>query len=736
MRIGFFLDNLDEEYQISIYKCIRAEAAALGLDLICIQGETLLNYREEGGSKPFPSLEFISADGLLILTSVIGTRTAPAPLPPLQSIINIPVVSIGCRLLDYHSIVVQNKESMTLLMNHLIDFHGYRKFLYLGGPVLHPDNMVREQIFRKTINSLKKDFPGLEGKVMNGEFHQTSAMMMMLEYMDAHLNAPPDIIVAASDNIALGAMELLRVRSEPLWRDCPVTGFDDIDQASWEIPALTTIRQPLEEMGKLAVRTLWDLIQGKKVPQTIHVKSELKIRNSCGCKAQWKRKDDANLPVHAGSKTANRSEYNMQNVSLLGQTLITVNSPEDMLPPLHFFLTNLAVKIFYLILYPVPLEQTGKKGNLIYQKNDNREFFTADHPVTIDMKDFFTNTIVESAKPHSWCVYYLRSGREYLGLIVYDAPNRVHPQMCSAAIFLANTVKRLQIYGDEKEQSLRLEQEVALRTKDLTETYKKLQEETARRTAVEAEILRISEMERLRFSMDLHDDICQRLAGISMFCKSLINSVSSQSFLPELSELIDETLTRTRHYAHDSFPMELDALGLKDALSALCHTVTRQSSGGVSAAGINAGGHKICHCVFSWSGPEKSPFSPAQDLNIYRIVQEALQNAVKHAAANHIQVTVHSGKKNFTVTVSDNGAGIPRLNEEETSSAEIKRYIKGGGLGLRSMRYRAHQLGAEYIFESSEHEGTKVEIRISLKSEIGKPLRRGSRGEPSPYGLG
>ncbi|MDR2701852.1 MAG: substrate-binding domain-containing protein [Spirochaetaceae bacterium] len=744
MRIGLFLDNLDEEYQISVYKGIRAEAAALALDLICIQGETLLNYREDSGGKPFPSLEFLSADGILILTSVIGTRTASAPMTALRRVFNIPVVSIGNRLLDYPSIVVKNKESMTLLMEHLIEFHGYRKLLYLGGPAQHPDNLSREHIFRRTINSLGKKFPGLEGKVMNGEFHQTSAMMMLREYMDANPNAPPEVIVAASDNIALGALELLRVRQEPLWSDCPVTGFDDIDQASREIPALTTIRQPLEEMGKLAVKTLWDLMQCKETSQIIHVESELKIRNSCGCKVQWKSRDDANVPDHTDGGTANRSEYNMQNVSLLGQALITVNSPEEMLSPLRFFLTNLAVKTFYLILYPTPLEQIGKKGNLIYQKTGNKEFFTADHPVTVDMTDFFSNTIIikavtertvthpaipnpaEFSEPHSWCVYYLRSSKEYLGLIVYEAPDRVHPQMCNAAIFLANTVKRLQIYGDEKEQSLRLEQEVALRTKDLTETYQKLREEVARRTAVEAEVLRISEMERLRFSMDLHDDICQRLAGISMFCKSLINSVSSHSFLPELFDLIDETLIRTRRYAHDSFPMELDALGLKEALSALCHTVTKQSSCGINTGGIhasgknaggkNAGGQNACRCVFSWSGPEKSPFSPAHDLNIYRIVQEALQNAVKHAAANQIQVTVHSGRKIFTVTVSDNGVGIPRPNEEEPGPAEMTRYIKGGGLGLRSMRYRAHQLGAEYIFESSEQEGTRVEIRISLKN--------------------
>jgi signal transduction histidine kinase len=323
-----------------------------------------------------------------------------------------------------------------------------------------------------------------------------------------------------------------------------------------------------------------------------------------------------------------------------------------------------------------------------------------DHPATLEMSDFFSDLSGVINTNRVWCVYYLRSGMEYLGFIVYEASDRVHPQMCSAAVFLANTVKRLQIYKDEKKQSVKLEQEVTVRTRDLSETYRKLQEEVQRRMAVEAEVLRISEIERLRFSMDLHDDICQRLAGISMFCKSMMHGVSPQSFLPELSELIDETLARTRRYAHDSFPVELDALGLKEALDALCYTVTRQNA---------------CRCIFSWSAPDKSLFTSAQDLNIYRIVQEAIQNAVKHAGANRINVNVRAKEGIFSVTILDNGSGGLRPDEENSLSTDIKRYIKGGGLGLRSMRYRAHQLGAEYIFKSSEEGGTRVEIRIPLR---------------------
>jgi signal transduction histidine kinase len=171
------------------------------------------------------------------------------------------------------------------------------------------------------------------------------------------------------------------------------------------------------------------------------------------------------------------------------------------------------------------------------------------------------------------------------------------------------------------------------------------------------------------------------------------------SFLPELSELIDETLARTRRYAHDSFPMELNVLGLKEALDALCHTISRQNT---------------CRCNFTWSAPDKPFFNSTQDLNIYRIVQEALHNAVRHAKATNINVQIYADNSVFSVTVHDNGTGDSRLNEEMADVTDVRQFVKKGGLGLRSMRYRAHQLGAEYIFKSSEEDGTRVEINIPL----------------------
>jgi signal transduction histidine kinase len=725
MRIGLFLKNLDEEYQISIYKGVRAEAEALDIDLICVQGEMpQYNLGREGD--PFPSRKFLTVDGILFLSSVL-LNSAELPYMPgsfgqpetaktraefsmdFKALFGgIPVVSLGSRLPGIPSIYTKSRKSMKALLDHLVVFHGYRNILYIGGPVNHPDNIVREGIFRAYIGRNKKHLDGLKGTILNGEFLEMSGMVIARDYYSAHAEDPPDVIIAANDNMAIGVQGMLQTLENGRWRDCPVTGFDDINQARFEAPALTTVRQSMDEIGRLGVRTLRDLISGRRAPAVIQLESELIIRNSCGCAAVPADIGDIDLFPDSGLSGAGyraiKSEYHLRNVSLLGQSLATVNSLGETLPHVQFFLTNLDVKYFYLILYGSPLPYIGSTGNLVFRRVPGEDESFADNLRPAEFRDFFNDITIRDRKGNrAWCVSHLRFGSECLGLIVYEAPDTVHPQLGSAAIFLANTVKRLLIHEDEQERSRRLEREVAFRTRDLLEANRKLQEEAKRRMEVEAEILRISEMERLRFSMDLHDDICQRLAGISMYCKSFSGEsrreeAELKAAVNELSLLIDETLQRTRRYAHDSFPVELDSLGLRNALDALCRRVGEQ-------APVN--------CVYTWSPEVPSPLAPAQEINVYRIVQEALQNAVKHAGADRVTVDIRAGGAFFAAVVEDNGRGDPLLMEDGAPKNRKGRE----GLGLRSMRYRAHQLGAEYRFSSSAAGGTRVEIRVPLKPE-------------------
>ncbi|MDR2419337.1 MAG: substrate-binding domain-containing protein [Treponema sp.] len=698
MRVELFLNNLDEAYQISMYRAIRNEVDALGIELVCVQHAMPDRYHldrlvHKRDLERFLMRERVGADGVLLLTSVVIRDDNEATSVVRMADRSFPLVSIGGRMFDFPSIVVNGRAPMERLLEHLIQDHGYRKLLFLCGPERNQDSCEREAVFQSFING------GISGEVIHGEFNETSGMVLMRDYIAAHPHQPLDAVIAASDTIALGVRRVLDASRDPGWKRCALTGFDDIPQSHLELPALTTIHQPFDAMGKIAVRLLCDSIMGKDTPLVTQVEAELRLRNSCGCKDMaWKQRErgryweltcdtqelsqeTAYSVTHNAAQNALWQERCLSYVSVFGQDLTSVNTIQEIIPRLRFFLTNLGVEVFYLFINKQPSLKPPGSSALVLKRDKEDGELAYKNPPNINLTTFFTGL------DSSVCLYHLRSGNEYIGLIVYDTQNALHPHICSAAIFIANTIKRLLILEKEQRWAKQLEKEVALRTRDLNA-------EAKRRVAVEAEVLRISELERLRFSLDLHDDICQRLAGISMFARSLASGLSGISLLPELSDMIDETLQRTRQYAHDSFPVELDTFGLRGALESLCNTINH-----------------ACRCNFHWLAlTEKSPLSTRQDINVYRIIQEAVQNAVKHSGASRISVEIEMSALFFIARVRDNGKGKPALNSEDPILAGNKQCA---GLGLRSMRYRAHQLDAEYVFNSTE-QGTLVETRVPL----------------------
>jgi signal transduction histidine kinase/DNA-binding LacI/PurR family transcriptional regulator len=697
MRVELFLNNLDEAYQISMYRAVRDEVEALGIELVCVQRSTPERYHldrlvHKRDLERFFMRERVGADGVLLLAPVVIWDNNEVSSLVRMADRSFPLVSIGGRMFDFPAIVINGRAPMERLLEHLIQTHGYRKLLFLCGPKHNQDSYEREAVFRSFING------DISGEVIHGEFNETSGMVLMRDYIAAHPHEPLDAVIAASDAIALGVRRTLDAARDPRWKHCAITGFDDIPQSHLELPALTTIHQPFDAMGKIAVRLLRDAIMGKDTPLITQVEAELCLRNSCGCKDMaWKQQErgryweltsdaqDLSLETaysvsHSAAQNALWQERCLSYVSTFGQDLTSVNTMQEIIPRLQFFLTNLGVEVFYLFINKKPSLKPLSSSALILKRDKDGEF-AYKNPPNINLTEFFAGLY------SSVCLYHLRSGNEYIGLIVYDTQDALHPHICSAAIFIANTIKRLLILEKEQRWAKQLEKEVALRTRALNA-------EAKRRVAVEAEVLRISELERLRFSLDLHDDICQRLAGISMFARSLASGLSERSLLPELSDMIDETLQRTRRYAHDSFPVELDTFGLRGALESLCNTINH-----------------ACRCDFHWSAfTDKSPLSTQQDINVYRIIQEAVQNAVKHSGASRISVEIEMNTLFFIARVRDNGKGNPALNSEDPILAGNKR---SAGLGLRSMRYRAHQLNAEYVFNSTE-QGTLVETRVPL----------------------
>ena len=457
MRIAIFLNNLDEEYQLSVFKGIKAEAADLGIELICVQGESLpaklpAAMGENTANSLFPSRHIIGADGILFLSSVLFDRSNNEYSEQLKGMFNnTPFVSVGDSFFHYPSILIHTEKPMWDLMNHLILMHQYKKLLFIGGPAEHPDNIAREKIFSEAIEKHREVHPLLQGTVINGNFMEISGMEIAREYMNQHFDDPPDVIMAANDTMALGVRNFLLMQEDPRWNKCPVTGFDDISQSGLEIPTLTTVRQPLDELGRLGVRTLLDIIQGKDVPASITADAKLVIRNSCGCPLKPEQKA-ANLAHY-------RAIYHLRYLSAFGKSMTSIYTYEEIWKPLSFFLLNLEVPLFYLILFDEPRPDIALEGKLVFEKTRDKESYSLDDARKINIKDFFKGLSSASGTSRIWCMRYLCSGSEYLGLTVYEAPDLSQPQLSSGLILLTNTINRLFGYRKEIDRAVFLERD-------------------------------------------------------------------------------------------------------------------------------------------------------------------------------------------------------------------------------------------------------------------------------------
>ena len=231
--------------------------------------------------------------------------------------------------------------------------------------------------------------------------------------------------------------------------------------------------------------------------------------------------------------------------------------------------------------------------------------------------------------------------------------------------------------------------EVLVVVRDVTE-QKRLQKE----------ILDISNREQERLGHELHDGLAQQLMGIALLCKVLQKQLERES-LPEaaqakqIEKLVEDALSQTRSLARGLAPVEIDAGGLEVALEDLARRVERI--------------HGI-RCSFR---RERRVYtgSAAEALHLYRIAQEAVSNALRHANPTRISIDLSSINGRSRLTVVDDGSGISPNAESARKKGSI------GGMGLHIMRYRARMIDAIFDIRPAPGKGTLVSCEWSSAPE-------------------
>ena len=223
--------------------------------------------------------------------------------------------------------------------------------------------------------------------------------------------------------------------------------------------------------------------------------------------------------------------------------------------------------------------------------------------------------------------------------------------------------------------------------------HRALADANKRLHAMSKRVLSIQEEERRSISRELHDDIGQSLTALKIGLHRLVQRISDHDrvLLTECLDTADNTLDKLRDLSHELRPPQLDQLGLEGALEWL---VGRQRS----TTGLDF------KCEFAGLNARL----PAEIESVcYRITQEALSNATRHASAKQIRIRVELSDRLLTLAIRDDGVGF------DMNTAQ-KKALKTGSLGLISMEERAQLAGGRLKMRTVPGGGTTVQATFAL----------------------
>lgn len=194
----------------------------------------------------------------------------------------IPVVTLaGTPTRASVNISGDNAGGMRELAHHLLGVHGYRSIAYLSGHSDSPDNLARGRVVREV--AAQYGAPVSQGPRWTGEYSAAGGARVMRRLL-AEREPLPRAICCANDQTALGVIYELRQHGYQIPGDVAVTGFDDVSVARHVSPPLTTVRQPMQELGATAFGVLHAMINGERPEQRqILLPVQAVYRTSCGC---------------------------------------------------------------------------------------------------------------------------------------------------------------------------------------------------------------------------------------------------------------------------------------------------------------------------------------------------------------------------------------------------------------------------------------------------------------------
>ncbi|MEU7644550.1 LacI family DNA-binding transcriptional regulator [Streptomyces huasconensis] len=268
--LDLVFNDLDSPWAVEIIRGVEEVAHEQGVGTVV----SAIHDRAGAARRWMTNLRARASDGVILVTSVLE----PGLHDELRRL-GVPLVVIdpaGSPATQAPTVGATNWAGGMAATEHLVGL-GHRRIGFIEGPRRLLCSRARLDGYRAALDGAGVAVD--DELVVPGDFYHESGFTAMNRLLE--LTEPPTAVFAASDQMALGAIEALRQRGLRVPEDMSVIGFDDLPEVRWSSPPLTTVRQPLSDMGKLAARAVLDLARSvAPASPRVELATELVIRAS------------------------------------------------------------------------------------------------------------------------------------------------------------------------------------------------------------------------------------------------------------------------------------------------------------------------------------------------------------------------------------------------------------------------------------------------------------------------
>ncbi|MBN1498893.1 MAG: diguanylate cyclase [Spirochaetes bacterium] len=461
ITLALLIDEMYNEYTRTLTQGAIKAAKELGVSII-IYGVGALESPLKFSGMRNSSISLINPDDLqgiiyssASLSNFIGKEKY---LKFPEKYRQIPSIHIGIENPDLVSINIDNMKAMYDLVSHMIKVHGKKNIAYINGKTGVQESDERFAGFRKALHDNGIEFD--ERLVYDGFFLRNRGILAIEEFLDKR-NLKFDALVAANDHMAIYAMNELQNRGFNIPDDISVAGFDNLISAKSCFPPLTTVNQPVYELGYNAVKNLvLSIVTGSKI-DNISMPGRLVIRESCGCLNNY---EDASGIKNSEEISSSLLEEMYTTIHVMTRSIIGTFEETELFSVLDETLKNFRIKEFSIAKY-------------IDSKNSISVFSNYSGIGSVfPSKQLVENKIESFMRPFCKILLPLYYRNEKIGFFVSDARTDTLSILEIIRDHLSGSIKGTYLVRELKKHAENLEMQVNKRTEELKEANKKLEE--------------------------------------------------------------------------------------------------------------------------------------------------------------------------------------------------------------------------------------------------------------------